>query len=237
MVKIGDKTLDVPTDNMTAFNGVLIERQYQPGQRYVQLVFETADGLRLTLTRNADLVRDLVVGSAYYVEGNEYTIGNKTFVHEPVAMLLPTKKSFFGKRLLVSAAVLLLAVGVVSSVFMFGHGGDAKAPDTKNASSQTPQPEQTTDTGNQNPVSSNQSDVPAATAVVTPPAAVSSPTTTTTSTRTTRTVTPATSSPTPAPNPAPAPAPAPEPVPEPVPVPPPVVPPADPPADPPPPTE
>lgn len=78
--------------NSVEFMGVLVDRQYKAGQKYVQLVFETAEGIRLSLSRNANMVHSLKVGFTYKVKSPERNIGQKRYVHEPTATLVSINK-------------------------------------------------------------------------------------------------------------------------------------------------
>jgi hypothetical protein len=73
----------IAAQGAASFTGLLVRRQYRPGQKYIQLLFETSEGLWLTLTRDVQLVRDLIPGQAYEVQGPVHAIGNKHYVHEP----------------------------------------------------------------------------------------------------------------------------------------------------------
>ncbi len=106
------------TEAGSSFVGTLVRRQYKPGQRYIQLVFETPTDTKLSLSRNLDMVRSLKVGETYRIEGAERLLGNKKYIYEPVAIPLPrsSKKSrtlrfaAFG-----GVACLLIAGGVITS--------------------------------------------------------------------------------------------------------------------------
>lgn len=111
------------TGNVASFTGVLVSRHYKPGQKYVQFVFQTAEGIRLSLSRNAQMVRTLDIGQKYSVEGQEYAVGKKTFVHEPTTLPIQTRaKTSFGKgafdsRLIIAAAILVPVAGIASAVY------------------------------------------------------------------------------------------------------------------------
>jgi hypothetical protein len=209
-------------DNVAQFDGVLVQRQYKPGQKYVQLVFETAEGLRLSLSRNADLIRSLTVGTAYRVSGEEYSIGNKSYIHEPLAAPIPSKRQFFQSRALIISAVLVVAVGATSGVFLLNHGTSKHQLEAQNVSSQTP-PAAEPSAASQSPAAAAAAtptaDTPATTAS---PAAVPSKATSVKRSVTT----------TPSPSPSAVPTPQPPVMPAVDPTPPPVAPPAAPPADP-----
>lgn len=104
--------------NNVEFMGVLVDRQYTSSQRCVQLVFETAEGIRLSLSRNAGLVRSLKLGLTYNVKGPEHTVGQKRYIHEPTATLVPvnaTTPLFRRYKILIPAAIgLVVLLGGVS---------------------------------------------------------------------------------------------------------------------------
>jgi hypothetical protein len=92
---------------MSDFTGVLVRRQYKSGQKYMQLLFKTAEGVKLTISRNPQLVRSLSEGRTYYVAGQEYKVGDKTVIHEPTAVLVQ-KKALQSKKLLIIGIPILL---------------------------------------------------------------------------------------------------------------------------------
>ena len=107
--------------NNVEFTGVLVDRQYTTGQKYAQLVFETAEGIRLSLSRNIDMVRSLRLGLTYKVSGLERTVGQKSYIHGPTATLVSANKlSLISKRykifipLAISLVVVLSGVGVLA---------------------------------------------------------------------------------------------------------------------------
>jgi hypothetical protein len=73
------------------FVGTLVRRHYKPGQRYIQLVFETAEGLKLSLSRNIQFVKSLHIGKTYHIEGRELSIGSKYVITDPTARLVETE--------------------------------------------------------------------------------------------------------------------------------------------------
>jgi hypothetical protein len=87
--------MDASADNMAGFTGVLVGRRYKAGQKYIQLAFNTTEGLRLSLSRNLRMVRALSMGKTYHVEGPEIILGEKVFIKEPVATLIQPRSSDF----------------------------------------------------------------------------------------------------------------------------------------------
>jgi hypothetical protein len=109
-----------PAGNISDFTGVLVRRQYKPGEKYIQLLFKTDKGFRLTLTRNPQMVGSLNEGQTYHVEGQQYVIGQKTVIHEPKATLLASKPGFFRKNkwfIAASIAAVIIVVAVFSVLF------------------------------------------------------------------------------------------------------------------------
>ena len=99
--------------NNVEFMGVLVDRKYTSSQRCVQLVFDTAEGIRLSLSRNVDLVRSLKLGLTYRINGPEHVVGQKRYIHEPTATLVPVTESpsFFRRyKILIPAAIGLVVV-------------------------------------------------------------------------------------------------------------------------------
>lgn len=102
------------------FTGVLVDAQYKPGQKYIQLVFETAEGMRLSLSRNMRMVRAMDVGLTYQVKGTELSVGRKSYIHEPSAVLVepatqPAKKYNVG---VIVAAILIFAAIPGGAIYM-----------------------------------------------------------------------------------------------------------------------
>jgi hypothetical protein len=113
-----------PADNMSDFTGVLVKRQYKPGQKYIQLLFQTSDGPILSISRNPNLVQSLSEGHTYRVEGQEYTIGEKKVINEPSAVLIKTEVAFFKRHLWKFGAFFIAAIIVaviISLVFKSPH--------------------------------------------------------------------------------------------------------------------
>jgi hypothetical protein len=112
-----------PVENMAAFTGTLIGRRYKPGQKYIQLVFKTAEGLRLSLTRDLQTVRLLNVGQKYYIEGPQYVHGQKTFIYEPKASPVQTKTGLVTRRKALVAGLVLIAIaGSAGAMALTRHG-------------------------------------------------------------------------------------------------------------------
>jgi hypothetical protein len=107
-----------PAGDMTSFTGTLVGRRWQPGQKYIQLVFKTTEGLKLSLSRNLNMVRTLNVGHTYWVEGPEISLEQKTFIHEPVATLIqPTKSSLFKQyKIFFAIGAVVVFVATMTSV-------------------------------------------------------------------------------------------------------------------------
>lgn len=105
-----------PAENFSNFTGVLVRRQYKPGQKYIQLVFETTEGLRLSISRNLRLVRSLSVGGTYKVIGPLYEIGDKTYVHEPTATLIRQEKRTNKKLWVFGLTTLIVALAITSYI-------------------------------------------------------------------------------------------------------------------------
>jgi len=127
--------MDAAVDNMADFTGVLVGRRYKPGQKYIQLVFKTTEGLKLSLSRNLQMVRSLNMGMMYHVEGRQYQMGQKLFIHEPVATLVqPKDKTFVFRHKIVFPAVVVVSIVGAAGFFMFTRGGSAQQSETPNSS-------------------------------------------------------------------------------------------------------
>ncbi len=107
--------------NVANFTGVLVRRHYKPGQKYVQFVFQTAEGIRLSLSRNVQTVRTLDVGQEYSVEGQEYVVAGKSFIHEPTALPIQARARTTSirsrSRLIIAVAILLPVIGIASAIY------------------------------------------------------------------------------------------------------------------------
>ena len=108
-----------PANSMTSFTGVLIRRQYQPGQKYIQLVFESTEGLKLSVSRNVQMVRGMIVGHTYLVNGKELSIGDKSYIYEPVAAAVTSQKNSSSrrKRLTITVCAIAVILGISAVVF------------------------------------------------------------------------------------------------------------------------
>ncbi|MDB5184732.1 MAG: hypothetical protein JWN38_540 [Candidatus Saccharibacteria bacterium] len=115
-----------------SFVGTLVKRQYKPGQRYVQFLFENDEDSMLTVSRNLRLIRGLKIGGLYRVEGPEYELGDKRYIQEPSRVVsltyaapeeLPSTRSL---KLAMMAAFASIVV-VVGLVLVFGvHNGSGQ---------------------------------------------------------------------------------------------------------------
>jgi cytoskeletal protein RodZ len=135
--------------NISTFTGILVGRRYKPGQKYIQLVFKTAEGLRLSLTRDLQTVRQLTMGQTYQIEGNEYIQGQKSFIYEPKASLVQPRAKSLKKRKIVIASVILLVIGgSASAMSLTKHGpvNHAQNSDTKTEGKQTSETSNTSST-------------------------------------------------------------------------------------------
>ncbi|HSH56239.1 MAG TPA: hypothetical protein VK983_05460 [Candidatus Limnocylindrales bacterium] len=100
--------------------GVLIGRHYKPGQKYIQLLFKTAGGMHLSLTRDMRMAKALAVGETYKVAGKQYARDGKKFILEPLATLVvqPVVRSKKRTRVMVSAAIAVIVMaGAGMTVF------------------------------------------------------------------------------------------------------------------------
>lgn len=104
---------------ITTFTGVLVQRRHKPGQKYIQLVFDTADGIRLSLSRNVAMVKGMVVGQTYHVKGQEHFVGSKSFIHEPVTVLAKPATSA-AKSVNRSRKKLIIISSVVVGILLVG---------------------------------------------------------------------------------------------------------------------
>ncbi|HSX45960.1 MAG TPA: hypothetical protein VLG27_03085 [Candidatus Saccharimonadia bacterium] len=156
-------------ENIADFQGVLVRRQYKPGQKYIQLVFKTAEGFRVSLSRNLRMVSSMSVGNTYHIKGPELVLGDKMVVREPVA--IPVRQLGFVARhkklfIILFAGVFVACItgGVLA---MTGSYGNQPHTDNK-PTPQTTQTKTTTDTAPSNPATTTQPQTrPAATATYT----------------------------------------------------------------------
>jgi hypothetical protein len=163
-----------PAGNMTGFTGTLVGRRYQPGQKYIQLVFKTTEGLKLSLSRNLNMVRSLRVGLTYWVEGPEISLKQKTYIHEPIATLVqPTTSLFKRYRIIFATIAVVIVLGAAGSVLALKKdstpsASQPQAPAAATEETVTPQTKDTTDTA---PTSTEQDQL-----VARAPSTTSSPT-------------------------------------------------------------
>lgn len=103
--------------SVARFTGVLVRRHQEPGKKYAHLVFHTAEGVRLSISRNMQLVHSLAVGRSYDVKGKQYTLGSKTYIKEP--KLIEAGSNYFKRHLglFVVVAVLMPLLGLAGVVY------------------------------------------------------------------------------------------------------------------------
>ena len=101
------------TGQTREFTGVLLSRKYRPGQRYIQLLFKSADSIQLCLSQDVHMVRELRLGQAYHVSGQEAVVAQKLCLRDPAVTLIsqPSSKRRVGLVAGVASVVLLLGVG------------------------------------------------------------------------------------------------------------------------------
>jgi hypothetical protein len=142
--------MDATADNMTGFTGVLVGRRWKPGQKYIQLVFETTEGFKLSLSRNLRMVRSLSMGNTYRVEGRKYVLGEKVVIKEPSATLVESNRSFFGQnKILISAVIAVTITGISGGVLLAKQGSGSNksnAQTVKNQAQQSSQNSKAADT-------------------------------------------------------------------------------------------
>jgi hypothetical protein len=139
---------------MAGFTGVLVGRRYKPGQKYIQLVFKTTEGLKLSLSRNLQMVRSLNMGKTYHIEGPLYQMGQKVFIHEPTATFIPPKeKSFVSRHKLIFSTIVVVSIVGAAGFLLTARGGSAKHNETPSHSIGS-QPNQSPDNSNVNEASS-----------------------------------------------------------------------------------
>jgi cytoskeletal protein RodZ len=128
--------------NVIGFQGTLVGRKQIPGKKYIQLVFSTAEGSRLSISRNLRMARSLEVGHTYQIQGTEYSLGEKTYINEPVAKPVTTN-SFFKThlKLIIFFVCIGLVVCVSASVWIFGnHASTKQAAASPNAANEVQKP-------------------------------------------------------------------------------------------------
>jgi cytoskeletal protein RodZ len=125
--------MQTTADSFVNFAGTLVKRQHQPGQKYVQLLFKTADGLKLSLTRNANTVRILKEGESYNISGREKIKDGKSYIDEPTVRRIETTRSrFASKKVIIIGAVVL---ALVLALILFFALSNNSHPETKKSSS------------------------------------------------------------------------------------------------------
>lgn len=98
--------------SIASFTGTLVEAQQKPGNKYMQLVFHTAEGIRLSVSRNSAMVRSLTVGEKYHVKGKVYALGNKLYINEPKATLVQAARASRKKRVVLGImAIIVIGTG------------------------------------------------------------------------------------------------------------------------------
>jgi hypothetical protein len=142
--------MDAAADNLTGFTGVLVGRRYRPGQKYIQLVFKTTEGLKLSLSRNLQMVRSLSVGNTYHVEGAEYVLGKKVVIKEPTANLVQSKGSFFGRHKVLVSVMVALTITSAAGIVLISKPSSANRSETNNQSTNTQSKQPAKDTNNAN---------------------------------------------------------------------------------------
>jgi hypothetical protein len=134
--------------NMSSFTGVLVRRQYKPGQKYIQLLFKTPQGIKLALTRDPQMVRSLTEGRIYNVEGQEYSLGDKTAVQDATVAPIISNK-FSKKRAIVITVAAFVIVGVIAyALFPAKHSAASNNNQTQTKKVDI-QPKQTTEIKNE----------------------------------------------------------------------------------------
>ncbi|HSH17808.1 MAG TPA: hypothetical protein VK978_00340 [Candidatus Saccharimonadales bacterium] len=96
-----------------SFTGVLVKTQHLPGRKYVQLAFHTAEGIKLSVSRNAAMVHSLTIGEKYLVKGTVRKLGEKLYIHEPATSLIVAQAGLLRRpsTLIILGAILLLTCG------------------------------------------------------------------------------------------------------------------------------
>lgn len=101
----------------TTFTGVLIKRDYKPGQDYVQLIFKGAKETKLSISRNVTAMKHLTIGGTYKLTGREYKHGAKTYLRDPKTIPVTATKKSHKKLIFASIAgfsALLVAGGALA---------------------------------------------------------------------------------------------------------------------------
>jgi cytoskeletal protein RodZ len=125
--------------NVVGFTGTLVQRQQAPGKNYIQLIFSTAEGARLSISRNFRMARSLEVGHEYKVEGTEYSLGEKTYIGEPIAKPLSSTRGFLKNRskIIIFAAIILCTGVGAAAFFVTQTESSQSAPQSKQTTAAT----------------------------------------------------------------------------------------------------
>ncbi len=209
--------MPVTVHNDADFKGMLLQKRYKPGQRYVLLLFRTDKGLRFCLCKSHTLVESMLIGRRYRVRGREYTREHTTYLNMSSAKLVRSKVAVIKKRLgiMASAASLVIIVGAIGTSFLLhqnaAHNNQAQSsPDVLIQNTQDADIPGTTSKIKRLINQKSGSTTPKNTSVSPAPSPQPQPTS-------------PTPAPDPAPDPTPEPTPTPDPVPDPAPTPPPPV--------------
>ncbi len=128
--------------SMVDFTGTLVRREHVAGQKYAQMVFHTAEGVRLALYKayqGSQAVHTLAIGGTYRVKGKLFQYGDKTFVREPVTTAVINKAYAVRKRLmLVVMLVILLGGGSIASAAILGTSAPVERQPVKPATAPKP---------------------------------------------------------------------------------------------------
>lgn len=143
--------------------GKLIRLHYKAGDPYVQLVFKTSRGPMLALSRNARMVKSLIVGKTYSVRGEKHSSGNKTYITNPLATR--TIMQPFTMRKKASLAFGLASMAVVGTFLT----ASALHSETSGSAAST---QQNTTTSAQNSTSSDTTNEVTGSSTINTPAAV-----------------------------------------------------------------
>jgi hypothetical protein len=131
----------VSAGSMVGFEGKLVQKQ-DVGQKYIQLVFSTTEGVRLSVSRNLRMAHSLTIGRTYRVKGTECLLGKKTYIREPVAIPIQDKKSFAlsRRKIITIAAVMIIAAGATTFAAVSHRSSPAQTHAVKTASKDTAKP-------------------------------------------------------------------------------------------------
>ena len=114
----------------TSFTGVLVRRDYKPGQDYVQLIFKGAHETKLSISKNIMLMKSLTIGEKYRLVGREYKYGSKSYIREPKAIPLSAPKSTSRKKILLIASIATVLATLTSGVAYAALQNGTAAPST-----------------------------------------------------------------------------------------------------------